>query len=1051
MQLFRKTTLIILSAVFCLSMGFSMVSALDTHGNYLTLKVAVNGRGGLPENTVFTVINRDTDTPVGLLEVRSDGIGYCNNQPFIDGLKPGRYIITLNDPNDLYEYDKLSREVTLEDKTVLPETIEVGMIGHVFGVDSSGNWVGNDDGDTSTIIWDTTFGTTQFYCGNSDAKSPSAVGGIANIGKQNTVTTEEMTVYEGDDREAIRKVMYYGWNGPAQWKGFTSGRYQLPYCSSEAIDITREQIRVSGTREVRGLGRFITHVAINHYHNDGRDWWGNSSPTAAERQDGYSDFIDFLDTQPSPPDEFVVYSWENYEEHWQPGNKRSTQDMFFSRSFLSSEYDSASVVFTVTRRTCRFNIVKYRGEMLKSRNEGISVEGTVYQLYTDSKCQSKAQDIYGNNALLTIGEDGLSNTVELYLGNTYYFKEISCPDGLLLDDNVYQVKMEQEENTVYVSDKIQKVRIVIQKKDSETGLNEPQGQGSFEGAIFGIYCDSIDGLIKMGEIVTDESGRGESEELYPDTYTIIEEKAPEGYLPITEPIKVEAKVNGNSPEVIDYEVIIAEDPVKVNVIKVDGNGNTVTGAVLHIEDEEGNIIGKSWVSEETPYCISGLLMGVTYYLVEDEAPDGYFDSAVSVEFTVPEDGKTITVSLVNEKKPSIKTKALYSSGTKIHISADDVSLTDLVTLNNLTVNSEYLIKGRVADSETGNILSEKEISFIARKETEEIPLEFEGVEIKGNTYIADDLYRINAEGKFELVCSHDDPDDDNQKLYVPVIGTTAVDAGDGDKYLLNDGIQTIKDTIVYKNLLIGEKYVIVTTLHYAETGEAVTDEEGNPYVFNTSFTNEKADGSVEVLMSIDGGYLKGNRIVIYEEILLNGEKIAEHCDPGDEDQTVSIPDLETEAASSVLNEENYLLTDNIQIIGFSGEQLNIKAMLMDVESGEPLETEEGVVLEKTVTVSALQHNIEIGFEVPAQLIENREVIFFEEGRLTDSAEVTVVHKDWNNEKQKVFVEKAPEPDIPETGDETRLMVYVGLLGLSLCSSSALMTYHASRNRKKRKK
>ena len=267
MQLFRKTTLIILSAVFCLSMGFSMVSALDTHGNYLTLKVAVNGRGGLPENTVFTVINRDTDTPVGLLEVRSDGIGYCNNQPFIDGLKPGRYIITLNDPNDLYEYDKLSREVTLEDKTVLPETIEVGMIGHVFGVDSSGNWVGNDDGDTSTIIWDTTFGTTQFYCGNSDAKSPSAVGGIANIGKQNTVTTEEMTVYEGDDREAIRKVMYYGWNGPAQWKGFTSGRYQLPYCSSEAIDITREQIRVSGTREVRGLGQFITHVAINHYHN----------------------------------------------------------------------------------------------------------------------------------------------------------------------------------------------------------------------------------------------------------------------------------------------------------------------------------------------------------------------------------------------------------------------------------------------------------------------------------------------------------------------------------------------------------------------------------------------------------------------------------------------------------------------------------------------------------------------------------------------------------------------------------------------------------------
>ena len=153
----------------------------------------------------------------------------------------------------------------------------------------------------------------------------------------------------------------------------------------------------------------------------------------------------------------------------------------------------------------------------------------------------------------------------------------------------------------------------------------------------------------------------------------------------------------------------------------------------------------------------------------------------------------------------------------------------------------------------------------------------------------------------------------------------------------------------------------------------------------------------------------------------------------------------------MVDEESYLLTDNIQIIGFTGEDnLQITATLMDIETGEPLETEEGVILEKTITVSTEQTSVEIGFEVPSELIENRRVIFFEEGRLENDSEVTVVHKDWTNEKQMVYIEKVPEPDIPETGDETHLMLYAGLLGLSLCSGSAVMTYHTVKNRKRKK-
>ena len=155
---------------------------------------------------------------------------------------------------------------------------------------------------------------------------------------------------------------------------------------------------------------------------------------------------------------------------------------------------------------------------------------------------------------------------------------------------------------------------------------------------------------------------------------------------------------------------------------------------------------------------------------------------------------------------------------------------------------------------------------------------------------------------------------------------------------------------------------------------------------------------------------------------------------------------QTEASHSEKEEDGYTLTDSVELIGFrENDELEITATVMDYESGEPLKDENGEIVSSTVTVRTNSEKAEIEVRVSADLIEDRKVVFFEEGKLNGSDAVTVMHKDLENEKQTVYIEK-----VPETGDGNTLMIYVGLLGLSLCGCSAIMTY-STLHRKKRKK
>ncbi len=71
--------------------------------------------------------------------------------------------------------------------------------------------------------------------------------------------------------------------------------------------------------------------------------------------------------------------------------------------------------------------------------------------------------------------------------------------------------------------------------------------------------------------------------------------------------------------------------------------------------------------------------------------------------------------------------------------------------------------------------------------------------------------------------NHKDINDIDQTVTVktPVIGTTAVDAADGDKTVTGEENVSVRDTVHYNNVTPGKTYKVTGTLY-----EKVTDKDG---------------------------------------------------------------------------------------------------------------------------------------------------------------------------------------------------------------------------------
>ena len=280
---------------------------------------------------------------------------------------------------------------------------------------------------------------------------------------------------------------------------------------------------------------------------------------------------------------------------------------------------------------------------------------------------------------------------------------------------------------------------------------------------------------------------------------------------------------------------------------------------------------------------------------------------------------------------------------------------------------------------------------------------FPGLSLAGKTLVA--FETISRNGIPVMV--HADIKDEAQTVYIPKIGTKAYDLLTGVDEMLASDSAVIIDKVSYENLADGVVYEMEGILHDTQDGEALVGAETsgkfvagaeNQYItpygtfvfsdeeakealkalfaetsdkkaeeLSSDATGKRTDGAVYVVIPAASADLAGHTLVAFEKLYSykpvteEGEEpgkkpVASHEDISDEEQSVHIPKIRTNAKSGELDEASVHDGENgyreitiIDTVTYEnltvGRSYKLKGILMDKATGEPLTRADGGIYE----------------------------------------------------------------------------------------------------------
>ena len=349
------------------------------------------------------------------------------------------------------------------------------------------------------------------------------------------------------------------------------------------------------------------------------------------------------------------------------------------------------------------------------------------------------------------------------------------------------------------------------------------------------------------------------------------------------------------------------DTIWYENLKNDGTEYTVTGTLVAkstgeaLLDADGNAITATKTFQprqkagevELEFTFdSSLLAGEDIVAFESLFSEGV---EVAVHADIADEGQTVHFLDIHT------TAADKSDGDKL-VTGTEITVVDEVAYEGLVPGTEYELQAVLIDSETGEPvvvkdgLVEKQVTGTATFTPEEadgtqlVELSFDGTDLGGKSLVVyEKLFAADVQ-----LASHEDPSDGGQTVTVVEIGTTLVDASDGD-HIIASGKVKLTDTIEYKGLVPGETYTAHGTLIVKSTGMPLEDADGKPVTATAEFTPDKADGTVDVTFEFDASKIEeGVELVAFEECLdVNGNIVAVHQDINDDGQTVVVDNPDT--------------------------------------------------------------------------------------------------------------------------------------------------------------
>lgn len=409
-----------------------------------------------------------------------------------------------------------------------------------------------------------------------------------------------------------------------------------------------------------------------------------------------------------------------------------------------------------------------------------------------------------------------------------------------------------------------------------------------------------------------------------------------------------------------------------------------------------------------------------------EAPDRILDTHEDLK----DQGQTVTV-----KPPAIGTIATDGVDNDKDVVKDtQVTVKDTVAYVGLTVGKEYTLKGELMDKATGTVLTDAEGNPVTAETkftpkttagTVDIEFTFDGSNLKdGDTLVAFE----HVVYKDKEIASHTEIGDIAQSVTVsePKLGTTAVDAVDGDKNIVKDPEASVVDTVEYSGLVAGREYTVSGTLMDKATGKAYIDPTtGKEITGSTTFTPKDTYGTIDVKFSFDASQLEQDtQLVVFESLQREGKEVGGHKEIDDEAQavTVIVPEVHTTATDGLDGDKEVpadhkaTVVDAVQYKDLvPGKEYTVSGTLMVKETGEALLDADGnpVTGSTTFTPEKPEGSVDVVFEFDADLLAGKKLVAFEK-LLRNDIEITF-HEDIDDEDQTVEV---VPPEVGTTATDT---------------------------------
>ena len=442
------------------------------------------------------------------------------------------------------------------------------------------------------------------------------------------------------------------------------------------------------------------------------------------------------------------------------------------------------------------------------------------------------------------------------------------------------------------------------------------------------------------------------------------------------------------------EEVTITDEVALTGLKVD-NEYTIKGVLMDqttgkelLVDEKQIVSEETFTADQADMTITltykldaSKLAGITTVVFETLYTEG---KEVGRHHEIDDEGQTVYI-------PEIHTTAAdQKTGINHTESEEQATIVDTVLYSHLLPGKEYTVKGTLMNKETGEaiLINGEEVTaettFTAEKSegSVDVIFTFDASAIAPTTVVAFE----SMEYKKIEVAVHADIEDEDQTVYIPEIGTTALgqDTKDHIEKAKEDAV--IVDTVEYKGLEVGREYTMTGTLVDKETGEAITDAEGNEITTSEIFVAEEKDGSIDITFKFDASALAGKSLVAFETLYTEGKEVAIHADLEDEGQTIRIPEIHTTATDKVTGDHDGVVAKETTVLDevfyknlIPGKEYTVKGTLMVKETGEALVVNgETVTAEKTFTAEEPDGSIILEFTFDSSALAGKKIVAFED-------------------------------------------------------------------------